>query len=251
MKTRGIHRADIAPALIITSATLLAFVPFIAPAPVIVIALFSFAGRMIAPVHQHCHSHKKLFSSPILNHFYDFVLMLAAGNITAIWELQHVVGHHRSHLNPAKDPASVTRFGRSRLLFTVAGDALSFTDSLAVARREGLPTTRLWGQKALQTALTVALLCWNAPLALALFIVPNLFFRWMVFYISWDQHADAPNHDVYSGSITRFGWTNAVFLNVGHHTAHHEKPTLHWTLLPARTERIRARIPATCLRGSA
>jgi fatty acid desaturase len=246
----GLHRADVLPAAVIASATALAFVPFVTRGPIVAVAILSFAGRMIAPVHQHCHSHEKIFRSAALNHLYDFVLMLAAGNITAVWELQHVAGHHRSHLEPQRDPASVTRFGRSRLAFTVAGDALSFIDSLAIARREGLPTARLWTQKVLQWAVTIGLVLWNAPAAFALFILPNVFFRWMVFYISWDQHQGAPSHDVYSGSITRFGWTNAVFLNVGHHTAHHEKPTLHWTLLPARTERIRARIPASCLRGA-
>ena len=94
------------------------------------------------------------------------------------------------------------------------------------------------------------LLYWNASMALAFFIVPNIVLRWTVFYFSYAQHAEAPLEDVYSGSVTRFGWTNAVFLNVGHHTAHHEKPTLHWSLLPERTSLILDRIPASCLRGS-
>jgi len=78
--------------------------------------------------------------------------------------------------------------------------------------------------------------------------VPWLLLRWIVFWFSYAQHDDVPMLDVYSGSVTHFGWTNRMYLNVGHHTAHHEKPTLHWTRLPARTARILERIPSTCLR---
>jgi hypothetical protein len=41
---------------------------------------------------------------------------------------------------------------------------------------------------------------------------------------------------------------NRVTFNIGHHTAHHEKPTLHWSLLPARTAQIRERIHPACFR---
>jgi fatty acid desaturase len=124
-----------------------------------------------------------------------------------------------------------------------------FTDSLRIARRTGRLQGRLWRQTALQLLSLALLVAVNPLMALTFFIVPNVILRWTVFYFSFAQHAEAPLEDVYSGSVTRFGWTNAVFLNVGHHTAHHEKPTLHWSLLPERTARILDRIPASCLRG--
>src|SRR5262249_27204060 len=131
------HPADVLPSSIITVGVALALVPFVVPLPVaacVPLLLVSFAARAIAPVHQHCHAHRKLFHHAIWNDFYDFILMLAAGNITAVWELQHVLGHHRLYLTPHSDPAGVTRFtaaGRlQRLIFTVAGDALSLGDSL-------------------------------------------------------------------------------------------------------------------------
>jgi beta-carotene hydroxylase len=88
----------------------------------------------------------------------------------------------------------------------------------------------------------------SPALAVAFVIVPWLLLRWAVFWFSYAQHDDVPMTDVYSGSVTRFDWTNRWFLNVGHHTAHHEKPTLHWTRLPARTAHIIERIPPSCLR---
>jgi hypothetical protein len=249
------------PSTLITVGVTLALLPFALPVPRAAAAtlwLLSVAARAIAPVHQHCHAHHKLFRHSLSNHVYDFILMLAAGNITAVWELQHVLGHHRSYLNPRSDPAGACRFsapGRfQRVIFTVAGDLLSLPDSIGIARRHSRARRlllRLAAQQTLQLLALGALLAADARLALIFFIVPDALLRWSVFYFSWAQHAEAPGDDVYSGSVTRFGWTNAVFLNVGHHTAHHEKPRLHWTLLPARTARIRARIPSSCLRGAA
>jgi len=243
------HPTDLVPAAVIVGGVALAAVPFVVPlgAPALVaLWLVSTAARSVAPVHQHCQAHYKIWQHPLADSAYDAVLMLAAGNITAVWELQHVAGHHRHYLARTGDPASNHRFGGGRLRFTLCGDAMAFVDSLQLAR--GRMRWRLVRQQVAQLA-ALALLVWWAPaLALAFVLAPWLLLRWLVFWISYGQHDDVPMEDVYSGSVTHFGWTNRIYLNVGHHTAHHEKPTLHWTLLPARTAQIRGRIPSPCLR---
>ncbi|HUJ60195.1 MAG TPA: fatty acid desaturase [Kofleriaceae bacterium] len=243
--------ADLAPAAIVTGGVALALVPFwvaLPPAALVGVWIASLAARSVAPVHQHCHAHYKVFGRGALDAAYDAILMLAAGNTTAVWELQHVRGHHRSYLARAGDPANNDRFGGGRLRFTVLGDALSVLDSIRVARGDRRALARLGRQIAGQIAV-MAVLAWSRPaLAIALFVVPWLLLRWAVFWFSYAQHDQVPMNDVYSGSVTHFGWTNRLYLNVGHHTAHHEKPTLHWTRLPGRTAQIMERIPATCLR---
>ena len=63
------------------------------------------------------------------------------------------------------------------------------------------------------------------------------------------HHLGVPGTQVYDGSVTTTGRRfNRVNFNIGHHTAHHEKPTLHWSLLPGRTEVIAAKIPRACWR---
>jgi len=37
--------------------------------------------------------------------------------------------------------------------------------------------------------------------------------------------------------------------NIGHHTAHHQKPTLHWSLLPQQTAKIRHLIHSSCIKS--
>ena len=240
---------DAVPAAVIAAGVALAAVPFATSLSLPVLAalwLVSTLLRSLAPVHQHCHAHYTVFRSGLLDALYDVVLMLAAGNTTAVWENQHVRGHHRMYLGSG-DPAANGRFGGSRLAFTILGDAMSVVDSWRIAR--GLQQrVRLVGQVALQLAVLVVAFAADAQLALAFVVVPWLLLRWLVFFISYAQHDDVPMTDVYDGSVTHFGLANRFYLNVGHHTAHHEKPTLHWTLLPARTAQIMERIDPACLR---
>jgi beta-carotene hydroxylase len=244
------HAADLVPAIAITAGVSAAFVPFTCALPVAALVplwLVSTVARSIAPVHQHCHAHYRVFGSTALDALYDLILMLAAGNTTAIWELQHVRGHHRRYL-ASGDPAANGRFGGGRLRFTLLGDAMSVVDAWRLAEGDRAARARLVRQIGLQLSVLACLVALAPVLAAVFFVVPWLALRWAVFWFSYAQHDDVPLRDVYSGSVTHFGWTNRMYLNVGHHTAHHEKPTLHWTKLPARTAQIVERIPASCLR---
>jgi beta-carotene hydroxylase len=218
-------------------------------------------GRFIGPAHQHGHSHLPIFRSRVLNAVYDAVLALGTGNTTAVWELQHGIGHHTMYLEPATDVAGNRRFRVAqgwplllrRITVTVLGDAMTIVDAFRLAashpKKASQRRARLVGQLALH-ALSLVLLLWVSPGAtLLLIVLPAIFFRWMVVWVSFAQHEGTHATNVYDASITQLGPLNRVFLNVGHHTAHHEKPTLHWTLLPARTALIRHRIPSSCVRG--
>ena len=100
-----------------------------------------------------------------------------------------------------------------------------------------------------QTAITAVGL-WISPwLTLAFFIVPNALSALLVWWQSYPHHHELPTESIYTASITDdTGFYNWMTFNIGHHTAHHEKPTLHWSLLPPRTERIRHLIDARCIR---
>ncbi len=250
--SRGVdlHPRDVAPIVAIALGVALAIVPFATPlhgSALVVVWLVSTGLRSVAPVHQHCHAHRKVFRHPLLDAAYDVVLMAAAGNTTAVWELQHVHGHHRRHLS-AGDPAANARFGGGRLRFTVLGDAMSIVDSFQIARGRRRSRAKLIRQLAIQAGTLAVAIAADPILALAFVAVPWLALRWAVFWFSYAQHDDVPGTDVYSGSVTHFHWTNLLYLNVGHHTAHHDRPALHWTELPLHTRRILHRIPDTCLR---
>ncbi|HEY4055813.1 MAG TPA: fatty acid desaturase [Kofleriaceae bacterium] len=251
---------DLAPTLVITGAVALGIAALFLPHEALwLIVPASFAMRLPAPAHQHAHGHLSIFRSPIADAIYDQILALAAGHTTAVWELQHSLGHHQQYLDPRADVAGSERFTRGgptlvrKLIFIVAADALTIPDAYRVAASFPARTRRLRTRLALhvvlQLALYVAALAIDPVAALAVFILPNIVLRWLVGWVAFAQHDGAPATGTYDGSINHFGFISRLLLNVGHHTAHHEKPTLHWSLLPMRTIRIWDMIPRACVHG--
>jgi hypothetical protein len=212
--------------------------------------------RALASVHHHCHAHLATFRWRPLNVAYDQVLTLLSGYTTPGWALQHCWAHHRYFLDPTRDPASPTRFGRGRgrrLRFTVAGDACSWFDAWRFAREAERMSgwrdirRRLVLHTLAQVVLTLALVALAPIGALIAFVGVNRLIRWSVFWFSYSQHADLPATTVYDGARTHLWRGNRWLLNVGHHTAHHERPTLHWSLLPRRTHAILTKIDPVCV----
>jgi fatty acid desaturase len=257
------YKLDLAPTLVITGAVAFGIVGFVVDHGWLwLIVPVSVAGRVPAPAHQHAQGHFTIFKSDALNAIYDQILVLASGHTTAVWELQHSLGHHLDYLDSTGDIAGADRFALTRgkptlvrrLFFMVAADALTIPDAYRIAARFPAKTRRLrarliW-QTVAQAAVLTALLVWDPIAALAVFIVPNVILRWLVGWIAFAQHDGVPAENTYSGSVNHFGFISRLLLNVGHHTAHHEKPTLHWSLLPTRTAKISRLIPPACMIGT-
>jgi fatty acid desaturase len=260
------YSADARPLSLVLLAACLSVSPFIL-GHFLELAVWQVAGlwlvsqyvRTHCPYAQHNHAHLPIFGRARGPNFtYDAILALVTGYPTAFWELQHNIGHHRNYLEPKSDVASIVdpRTGRpmSRVWYAVRGNfALPF-DCWRIARDEaagGRPRLlrKLVLELGVHAALMVLLYLWNAKLALLFFTLPNLLAAYYVWWESYLHHLGVPGTQVYDGSVTtlglRFNWMN---FNIGHHTAHHEKPTLHWSLLPGRTAQIAERIPGVCLR---
>ena len=82
------------------------------------------------------------------------------------------------------------------------------------------------------------------------FVGSNLLNRYALWWGTYWQHVKAPGQSVYEASnTTTHRGLNTLIFNNGYHTAHHEKPGLHWSLLPERTCEIQHLIPDRCLRN--
>lgn len=251
--------ADQWPVTVITAGVFLSLLPFaFGGSAALLLAAAGIMLRALVPIHQHYHSHQATFSDSRLNALYDALLSIGGGNITALWKVHHGLGHHVDFLDQHHDVEGNLRFGENipfrRLTFTVLGDALSLFDSVKLLKKLPPAVRRTHGRGiALQLLIQVSLLAllfrWNWALTLWIFVVPNIIFRWAVFWFSYGQHDNLPMTGVYSSSTTKFR-LNGLLLNVGLHTAHHEKPGLHWSKLARRTEEILPLIHPSCL-GSA
>ena len=263
------YPADVRPLALVLLAVCTSLVPFVVShyRPLLVwqmagLWLVSQYVRTHCPYAQHNHGHLPMFGAGArarwLNFSFDAALTLVTGYTTTFWELHHNIGHHRNFLEPKDDVASIVdpRTGRpmSRIWYSVRGNCLMLVDCWRIAKAEaarGKPRLlrKLVLELSVHTALLVVLYAWNAKLAFLYFTVPNLLAGYYIWWESYTHHLGVPGTEIYDGSVTTTGRRfNRVNFNIGHHTAHHEKPTLHWSLLPKRTEQIVAKIPGVCVR---
>jgi|GEM_PF-172560 len=257
------YASDRRPILIVGLAACLGLVPFLLPSgtPIAVLAVLWVVAlyvRTHAPYAQHNHGHLPAFHARWLNFAYDVLLAQVTGYPTALWELHHNRGHHVHVLDPELDVARIVDLKTGAVMprwwYAVRGNLTILVDSYKIGREEaarGKPAilNKLLRELAVQVAVTALLVAWSPLLTLVFFVVPNLLAGFMVWWESYVHHLNVPGETVYDVSVTitgkRFNDSN---FNIGHHTAHHEKPTLHWSLLPARTDVIAAKIPAVCWR---
>ena len=255
------YSVDAVPITLVVATLALAVLPFCVHLPLWLLAAVWVAVlylRTFAPFIQHNHAHLPVFNSRALNVLYDVLLAQNTGYATALWELQHNRGHHRHFLEPEKDVATVNYPGTNtpmpRWYYAVRGNLTIHRDAIRIGlderrsnRKSLLP--KLSFELFVQTAITAVGL-WISPwLTLAFFVVPNALSALLVWWQSYPHHHELPTESIYTASITDdTGFYNWMTFNIGHHTAHHEKPTLHWSLLPPRTERIRHLIDARCIR---
>jgi fatty acid desaturase len=263
MKRKELFRysSDLRPVLSVMGIVSLSLLPFLVPMslPLLVpYALLVLYLRTYAPYAQHNHGHLPVFHSKVLNGLYDLFLSQCTGYATALWELHHVRGHHRNFLTPEKDVARITHLSTGQVMsrswyslrgnFTIVGDSFQIArEEVQAGKKDLAPKLRM--ELFFQLLITALLAVWNPWLTLTFFVLPNFVMSWCIWWESYVHHLDVPMNDAYDGSVTiTRSWFNFQTFNIGHHTAHHEKPTLHWSMLPERTSAILERIPETCLR---
>ena len=246
------YRIDAWPVGIVLATTGLALVPFLWTMPRVLVAALWLAVvylRTFCAFSQHNHAHLPVFHARALNRIYDAILTQNTGYPTALWELQHNRGHHRHYLTPEQDVAAVFYPGTRRVMprwrYALRGNLTVHRDAIRIGlaeRRAGRKSllSKLAGEIVVQIAIASALVAFRPGLALAFFVAPNAFLSMMVWWESHAHHLEMPGTGVYDASVTiEDPAYNFVTFNIGHHAAHHRKPTLHWSLLPALTAKMR------------
>lgn len=239
------------------SGVALSLAPFFISGPVgWILGTCGIVCRVLLPIHQHSHSHLPTFQSDTANALYDAVLSIGGGSITADWRVHHGLGHHVDYLDQRSDVEGNLRFGEHiplrRLIFSLVGSSISIFDSLRLLKRLPVRAGKshrraILSQLLLQIALFILLTLWSWKVSILIFFLPNMVFRTGVFWFSYGQHDDLPMTNVYDSSTTKFRFGRAI-LNVEMHTAHHERPGLHWSRLRRRTIEILPLIHERCVR---
>jgi len=218
-----------------------------------VLPLFALS-TMVAAFNHH-HQHVNAFRSRWLNRVYDLVLAVQTGVGPYTWVLHHNLGHHLNYLHqpPSQNPDEShwtrrdgTRMGR--LEYTLHTLLHHQVDVYRVGRKHPAIFRRYLLMKVPCYAFMAAGF-WYRPLSyLLVFFVPSLLALVHTCWATYEHHAGhlATEHERASTN-REHPLFNLLTCNLGLHTAHHMKPGLHWSELPAMHARIRSQIPPSQL----
>lgn len=203
--------------------------------------------QAVAIACNHYQHHKNVFTWRALNRIYELVLFLQTGTPPYLITLHHNLGHHKSYLEPEHDSLGWRRpDGAARgLLACLARNSWGHvTWTLAIGRRHPKVYRKLKLWSAVGGVLVAVLVAYAPAKALVVFVLPMLAQVVNVARLGYEQHAGLDVGDHLTASQNKEGRLyNLLTFNSGFHTAHHIKPGLHWSELPAYHAEIRDAIP--------
>lgn len=209
---------------------------------VILTAFMSFTAAVIV----HNTIHAPMFHKKSHNKWFQFVLSLAYGYSVSAYVPGHNFSHHKE-TQSAKDNmrTSKVRFkwhvlNQLFFFFIVTPDLIkaekNFVAKMKNEKREWYKQWR--AEMILVNVIRIGLLFVNLPAALLFIWGPHLYAAWGIVSTNVWQHDGCDIDHKYNHSRSFHGGLLNFFLfNNGYHGAHHDRPSLHWSLLPAYHEK--------------
>ena len=204
---------------------------------VVVWSFLSMPAKNCICAWNHHHQHVPFFNSALCNRAIEVVFGLQTGAVSKVWELHHNIGHHENYMDQRLDESAWrTRSGRMMgpneytLRLAATGYFCAF--------KNGMAHPKIQRTFVIMTVLHIALLAgllWINPLnAFFVFILPMIVSFLITCRHTYDHHAGCSETDEYAASNNiMHRWYNVLTGNLGYHTAHHLRPGLHWSKLPA------------------
>ena len=206
----------------------------------------------------HLHIHNPFTRSTITNRIIDLSLASVTAMTASNWRIQHLLGHHRGIdilFNGSKD-WEIENYSPIRALsycFRSMGYAfwrpLSQSFYKGALLREKRPIDFRWAfaEHCLLILFFVLLTFLNYKLAL-FYVLPLYFLTYFITrYVDYLNHygCDEQSDNKFAhANNTLNPFFNRFTHNFGFHTAHHLRPSAHWTTLPEIHEQIEDHIPA-------
>ena len=244
------HPVDALPAGVLLSVFAIQLALFLladglAPVALGMLALFPLQVNFAGTCHNHHHVYT--FRHRLANRAFEVVMFLQLGMLPYGYTLQHNLGHHARYLEPARDPNRWRRRdGTAMGPWEFAGRLVlrMYPDAVAIGREHPVVYRKFLGMLGVCALVLGGLLVLDPARALLLFVLPMPVALLFQAQATWYQHAGLESADPLTASRSAVGRLyNLRTLNLGYHTAHHLKPGLHWSRLPAFHAEIAPRIP--------
>jgi fatty acid desaturase len=200
--------------------------------------------------YNHHHQHVATFEQNWLNRILEQVYALQTGVFSNAWVLHHTLGHHVNYLDQSKDESGwMTNDGATMgpLRYTLWNAVLAYPRAWRVGRQFPKHRRALVGSALFIGALLTCLLLWRPLPALFVFVLPMMISLLGTVFATHAHHSGkrTDSHFVACNNTLHRGY-NVMTGNLGYHTAHHYKPGVHWSRLPALHAEIAARVPDDC-----
>lgn len=198
---------------------------------------FLMMGCAIIGAVNHNQMHAPAFVSKSMNQFWSLILSWGMGSSATQMTVTHILIHHRFF----RDSRDWTRYelahgiGFKRILSYLKNSVLE------IRRRRGAffhqKSHRNWKKQArLEKVMLWAIsltLMWISPLAFVYcYLLPWFGGLLIVLIINLTQHDELDLQSQHHSRDFIGFWCNWFAFNAFFHTVHHEKPSLHWSLLP-------------------
>ena len=205
-------------------------------------SIVSFSVAVIVHNTVHC----PMFYKKSHNKLMQYFLSLAHGYSVSAFVPGHNFSHHRE-VQGAKDAIRTTKarfkwhfLNQLLFFFLVSGAMFKYELKWAAKMRKEKPDWyRQWlSETILVNILRIGALFINLPAALMFIWFPQFYAIWGLAGCNVWQHDGCDITHEYNHSRTFKGkLMNFLCFNNGFHGAHHDRPSLHWSLLPAYHEK--------------
>ena len=218
--------------------------------PVVVIGycVVSMLPKGMTCAFNHHHQHLSTFHSRLLNRSLEVVYALQTGVTSHTWTLHHTVGHHQNYLDQSADESRWRRKSGSpmgRIEYSFITGITAYYRAWKAGKN--YPKYRATFQRMLIPVIAaVAFLVYLRPFAgTAIFLVTPLAMLFGTAWATYDHHSQRPTDPALGATTNVLSplynfWTG----NLGFHTAHHFRPSAHWSKVPSIHALIAKQIPA-------
>ncbi|MES2620708.1 MAG: fatty acid desaturase [Bacteroidota bacterium] len=189
--------------------------------------------------------HVPIFKKRWMNKAFQVILSFTYGHSTSAYVPGHNFSHHKYTQSP-KDAIRTTKarfrinfFNQLFFFFIMSGDILA--GEIRFAKKMYRIRPEWFWQYAFEMALVIGinilLLVLNWKCFLLFVLIPHQYAAWGIVSTNYFQHDGCDENHPYNHSRNFTGkGLNWFLFNNGYHGAHHMKPNLHWSLLPAYHE---------------